>query len=230
MWMCVFKCLHLYLFYTLNLRSVFLFVPRIMWPLVYLPGWGISTCSCCFYPCDRLRLLQRQSGLAWRSCCAELGEQLNNLGDEWAVKSFCRRRPTVSAGAPYVIATSVTVFLPSDAKPLSPGSSLLLHSCFFFSLAISWFKQRGRFSAWLLWNWIILEKKIFLVGGEVVNHELKMRPELCNCSVVLALNNKSWITSYFYRCHSQHILLQYKNTTYFCLGFRLLSSQISLPV
>ena len=104
----------------------------------------------------------------------------------WMSSCQSRQPPTVSGGAPYMIAPGMRVLL------LSPDSRLLPRS--FFSLFRNILIQTGGHIELEQEYMPVLEMDYFgkadFFGGEFVNHELKMRLGFCNCSEELALNDK----------------------------------------
>lgn len=141
------------------------------------------------------------------SCCAVLGKWLNKPGDEWAVKSSCQHRqaPPASREAPYVIATSVTVF------PLMKSLCFLTALCCFFSHFCRFFplflpgKKHPRFkrgSGFSLCTRVAFVELYYLGKAdfcvcvcEVVNHELKMRLGFCSRWRRIT---KGWMVSHFH--------------------------------
>lgn len=132
MWMCVFNCLHLYLFLFAEPPQRVSVYSQDHEASCLSPRWSVSTCSCRFNPvtafmCSSDRaaspggpVVQRWASSwttgRWMSCEVLLSVQTTTYSLHRGSLCDCHQHYCV----------------PSDAKPLSPDSSLLLHSCFFF--------------------------------------------------------------------------------------------------
>lgn len=141
----------------LYLSSVFLFIPKIIWPFVYPPDeaalhvavvstlWRSARTSSCVlatkWPCLVVVLCR-------------VGRAAKHPGDKWPLKSLCQHRqpPTVSRGALMWLPPALLCFLWCKTFVVWQQFATSLPLEFF--LGVSWFKQGWRLSwnthAWLL--------------------------------------------------------------------------------